>query len=168
MKKTVLRVLSLMLAAIMLFSMMIACSDQTDTPDGSQDTSANTPADTTVGGNSGDAGNTADTTTAVPETTSPYDENGYLKDTLSPDLNFKDYEFNILGWNTSQPDFYVEMDTGDTVIDTIFFRNLAVEDRLGVKISANLIDGDNKAQAAFVEHAMAAILAGGNCAHKIA
>ena len=168
MKKTVLRVLSLMLAAIMLFSMMIACSDQTDTPDGSQDTSANTPADTTVGGNSGDAGNTAsDTTTAVPETTSPYDENGYLKDTLSPDLNFKDYEFNILGWNTSQPDFYVEMDTGDTVIDTIFFRNLAVEDRLGVTISANLIDGDNSNQAPFVEHAMASILAGGNCEYDM-
>ena len=167
MKRNVLRVISLMLAAMMLLSMMIACSDQTDTTDDPQETSANTPADTTAGGSDPSNNAAAETTTTTPETTSPYDENGYLKDTLSPDLNFDNYKFNILGWNTSLPDFYVEMDTGDTVVDTIFFRNLAVEDRLGVTISANLIDGDNSNQVPFVEHAMAAVLAGGNCEYDM-
>ena len=65
------------------------------------------------------------------------------------------------------PDFFVEMDTGDTVVDTIFFRNLAVDERLGVTISANLIPGDNSNQVPFVEHAMAAILAGGDCEYDM-
>ena len=152
-RNVLLRALALLLATMMLFS-MIACADQTDTP-----------ADTTVGGNNGGEGDAA--TTPAPETTSPYDENGFLKDTLSPDLNFNNYEFNILGWNTSLPDFYVEMDTGDTVVDTIYFRNLAVEGRLGITITSNLINGDNSNQVPFVEHAMAAILSGGACEYDM-
>ena len=158
MKKNVLRVLALLLAMLTLFPAMIACADQTDTTDN--------PSDTTAAVNNGDAGD-AVVTTAAPETTSPYDANGYLKDTLSPDLNFNNYEFNILGWNTSLPDFYVELDTGDTVVDTIYFRNLAVEDRLGITLSANFINGDNSNQTPFVEHAMAAILAGGDCEYDM-
>ena len=153
-RNVLLRAIALVLVAITLLPMIIACADRTDTP-----------SDTTAGGNNGDAGNVA--TTAIPETTSPYDENGYLKDTLSPDLNFNNYKFNMLGWNTSLPDFYVEMDMGDTVVDTIFFRNLAVEERLGITLSANLINGDNSNQVPFVEHAMAAVLAGGNCEYDL-
>lgn len=153
-RNVLLRAIALVLVAITLLPMIIACADRTDTP-----------SDTTAGGNNGDAGNVA--TTAIPETTSPYDENGYLKDTLSPDLNFNNYQFNMLGWNTSLPDFYVEMDMGDTVVDTIFFRNLAVEERLGITLSANLINGDNSNQVPFVEHAMAAVLAGGNCEYDL-
>ena len=157
MKRNVLRVLALALAVLTLFPAMIACADQTETQD--------TPADTTAAVINGDAGN-ADITDA-PETTSPYDANGYLKDTLSPDLNFGGYKFNILGWNTSLPDFYVEMDTGDTVVDTIYFRNLAVEERLGITISSILINGDNSNQTPFIEHAMAAIQAGGDCEYDM-
>ena len=157
MKRNVLRVLALAMAVLTLFPAMIACADQTETQD--------TPADTTAAVINGDAGN-VDITDA-PETTSPYDANGYLKDTLSPDLNFGGYKFNILGWNTSLPDFYVEMDTGDTVVDTIYFRNLAVEERLGITISSNLINGDNSNQTPFIEHAMAAIQAGGDCEYDM-
>ena len=157
MKKNALRAIALMLAVLTLIPAMIACADQSETQD--------TPADTTAAVINGDAGN-ADITDA-PETTSPYDANGYLKDTLSPDLNFGGYKFNILGWNTSLPDFYVEMDTGDTVVDTIYFRNLAVEERLGITISANLINGDNSNQTPFIEHAMAAIQAGGDCEYDM-
>ena len=157
MKKNALRAIALMMAVLTLIPAMIACADQTDT---------GTPADTTAAVINGDAGD-AVVTTAAPETTSPYDANGYLKDTLSPDLNFGGYKFNTLGWNTSLPDFYVEMDTGDTVVDTIYYRNLAVEERLGITISANLINGDNSNQAPFVEHAMAAIQAGGDCEYDM-
>lgn len=157
MKRNVLRVITLVLAMLMLIPTLMACSDQTDTPE--------TPTTTAAEGNNGGADVAA--TTAAPETESPYDKDGYLKDTLSPDLNFNNYEFNILGWNTSLPDFYVEMDTGDTVVDTIFFRNVAVEERLGIKITANLINGDNSNQTPFIEHAMAAILSGGACEYDM-
>ncbi|MBR4292931.1 MAG: hypothetical protein IKT54_04900, partial [Clostridia bacterium] len=156
MKKNALRAIALMMAVLTLIPAMIACADQTDT---------GTPADTTAAVQGGDAGDSV--ATVAPETTNPYDANGYLKDTLSPDLNFGGYKFNTLGWNTSLPDFYVEMDTGDTVVDTIYYRNLAVEERLGITISANLINGDNSNQAPFVEHAMAAIQAGGDCEYDM-
>ena len=151
MKRNVFRVIAALLAAMLLLPSLIACADQPE--------EQGTPSDTTA----------ADVaaTTLPPETENPYDENGYLKDTLSPDLNFGNYEFNILGWNTSLPDFYVELDTGDTVVDTIYFRNVAVEERLGIKITANLINGDNSNQTPFVEHAMAAILAGGDCEYDM-
>ena len=162
------RVLALMLALVLVLSIAVACAEQPD--DGTQPTDttpAEGAADTTP---APDGGQPADTTPAgsVPaDTESPYDENGYLKDTLPSDLNYGDYQFSMLGWNTSNPDFYVEMDTGDTVVDTIYFRNMAVEDRLNIKIYANLIDGDNSNQAPFVEHAMAAIMAGGNCEYDM-
>ena len=77
MKRNVLRAIALVLAVMMLIPMMMACSDQTNTPD--------TPSNNTAGADNSEAGNAA---TVAPETTSPYDENGFLKDTLSPDLNF--------------------------------------------------------------------------------
>ncbi len=172
MSKTISRLLSLVLALVFVLSVAVACADKPDgqpgdtTPVPGGDTAPAGPSDTTPS----DGAVNGDTTPAVTtpaDTESPYDENGYLKDTLSPDLNYGDYQFHMLGWKTSQPDFYVEMDTGDTVIDSIYFRNMAVEDRLGVKITANLIDGDNSKQAPFVEHAMAAIMAGGDCEYDM-
>ena len=68
-RNVLLRVIALLLAVMTLIP-MIACADQIDTP-----------ADTTAGGDNGDASNAA--TTAAPETTRPYDENGDLKDTRS-------------------------------------------------------------------------------------
>ena len=166
MSKIISRMLAIMLALVFVLSVAVACAEQPG--DGTQQPADTTPADNANpapdGGQSGDNA-PADTTPA--ETESPYDENGYLKDTLPSNLNYDEYEFNMLGWNTSNPDFYVEMDTGDTVVDTIYFRNMAVEERLNVKISANLIAGDNSNQAPFVEHAMAAIMAGGNCEYDM-
>ena len=168
MTKLMSRALALMLVALMVLSMAVACAQQPDDGNKPADTTPAGSADTTPAPDGGDTPTDttpADTTPAGNE--SPYDENGYLKDTLDPDLNFGDYKFNMLGWNTSNPDFYVEVDTGDTVSDTIYFRNMAVEDRLGITISANLIAGDNSNQAPFVEHAMASIMAGGACEYDM-
>lgn len=56
-----------------------------------------------------------------------------------PDVNYNGYEFRLLNGNTStwMTIFKVtaEAETGDTLIDSIFRRNMNVEDKYGVKIS---------------------------------
>ncbi len=91
------------------------------------------------------------------ETTLPVDENGYIKDNLPNELNFGGKTYNILGWKTSRSEFFVEKPSGDTINDAIFARNQAVESRLGVKLSYNIIDGDNATMASFVQTATTAI-----------
>lgn len=158
-----------MIAVLMMLSVAVACA----TPDDGKDGGDTTPADktTTVAPDGGSSDTTVatgeDTPAPADTTTSLYDEDGYRNDTLSPDLDFNQSKVHILGWNTSKPDFYVEMDTGDTVVDTIYFRNIAVEERLNVKLSTNFIPGDNDNKDAFCEHAMAAILAGGKCEYDM-
>lgn len=135
------RILALLTAALMLLPAVTACAKEnpgTDTPG------------TTV----------APVVTTAPETESPYDENGYLKDSLPSDLDFGDREFHVLGWKTSQDDFYSEEATGDLVSDALYERNARVGDRLKVKITAEFIDGDNKNQSAYVQHAANSVLAG--------
>ena len=76
-------------------------------------------------------GETADTTaapdlavtTTIPETESPYDEKGYLKDSLPDDLNFGGEEIHILGWKTSKKDFFSDEVTGDMVSDALYESN---------------------------------------------
>ena len=93
-----------------------------------------------------------------------YDEDGYLKDSLDPNLHFGNVDFQILGWNTGYDcDFFAELDIGDTVVDAVYFRNEKVMDRLGVNMKTRFIDGDNSAQEAFVTTALNAIMTSGDC-----
>jgi len=133
MKITFTRWLCLALVLLMMLPVLAACgdSDQTDAPT----TTAPTAADTTA--------------EPVPETTSPYDENGYLRDTLPEDLTFKNgnnpTDFIILGWKHGVPEFEVEAETGDIVNDAIYQRNRKTEERLGVKLSYEIIPGNSGA-----------------------
>ncbi len=112
------KVISLMLALLMLTGMLAACASD----DGqSQDTTA--------------APTVADTTPA-PETESPYDANGYLKDSLPADLNFGGEEITTLYWSdVEHQEFFAEEQNGDIVNDAILERNNAVETRLNVKLN---------------------------------
>lgn len=116
MKSLLTKLLALSLALLMLVA-GAACSNQ-----GEGDTTTD------------EANASADVT--EPQTESPYDENGYLKDSLDPSLNFKDSEFNILYWSDREHEEYVvESQNGDLVNDAIYDRNLKVEERLGVKFN---------------------------------
>lgn len=100
----------------------------------------------------GNDGKSSDTTKSGSETSaSDTDENGYLRDNL-PNLNYNNKEVNILGWKTVPEEFFVEETTGSNVSDAIYYRNLKVQERLGVKLNFELIDGDNANRAKFVEH----------------
>ena len=119
------RIVSFLLVVLMLLGMsmsFVACSDNSD----GEDTN---PAVTTA---SPDSSN--ETTTPVTE--SPYDENGYLKDSLPEDLNFNGEEVTMLYWSdVEKQEFFAEDLNGDVVNDNIYARNNAVEKRLGVKLN---------------------------------
>lgn len=143
------KIIAFLLAALMLLPAASACAKE----------DAGTPGGDTTAAD-------AATTTAV-ETESPYDEKGYLKDSL-PDLNFGDYQFNILSWNSGYTnDFFVDQVTGDMISDAVYERNAVVEDRLHVKISTEFINGDNKNQSSFVQSVSNAIMAGGTCEYDL-
>lgn len=115
MKKT----LCLILASLMLIGSLAACAggDSADTT-AAHDQSLS-PAETTAA-----------------ETESPYDENGYLKDSLPADLNFGGAEVTTLYWeDVEKQEFFAKEQTGEIVNDAILARNNAVEERLGVTLS---------------------------------
>ncbi len=86
----------------------------------------------------GDAGKTPAETTKGNETTfaadSPYDTNGFLKDSLPSDLNLEGRTVTIYTrGDTNDTEFDAES-TGDIVDDAIYDRNRRIEERLGVKL----------------------------------
>ena len=63
------------------------------------------------------------------------DENGYKKDDLPETLNFGGEKIGILYWNDiTQQEFEAESMTGELINDAIYERNLATEQRLGIKL----------------------------------
>ena len=106
--------------------------------------------------------NPSDSTGGTTDTgDSLYDEDGYLKDRLDPDLDFKGETFDILGWNSGyDSDFYVELSSGDTVSDAVYSRNLVVQDRMKVTLKTNFIDGNNATQDEWVATAMQSVYGG--------
>ncbi len=111
--------IALLLAALMLVGSLAACAGGGDTTETTAaPVTPNSPADTTVA-----------------ETESPYDENGYLKDSLPADLNFGGAEVTTLYWeDVEKQEFFAEEQTGEIVNDAILARNNAVQDRLGVTL----------------------------------
>ena len=148
MKKT----LALILAMLMCLSVMVSCGG------GNTD-----PADTTTAAAGGDNNTTADTTTAsVEETESPYDANGYLKDSLNPDLNYNGEKFTILYWqDVERIEFEVLEMTGDLIGDALYNRNAAVEDRLNIDFEWIGTPGNYNNQAAFVSQVTNDVNSGG-------
>ncbi len=122
------RIISLMIALVMLFA-VVACSD----PNPSE-------GDGTTGGNA---------TTTAPEgeatTEDNYDANGYIKDRIDPNLNFGNEVFEILAWEHSLPEFDMEDQTGNVVENAVFIRNANTEERLGVDLNFTIIKGNSSA-----------------------
>ena len=130
---TMKRTLAMILAALMLSSALLACSNEGGTSN-----------DTTAAPNVND-------TTAPTETADPtVDANGYLLDSLPSDLNYNGEEIGVLHWNSEEPEFEIEEITGDIVNDAIYKRNETVENRLNVKFTFTEQKGDNGNRVAFL------------------
>ena len=146
------KALAIILAMLMCLSVMVSCGK----PDNGDD-----PASTTTA--AGGENTPADTTTTVAETESPYDGNGYLKDSLDPNLDYKGEKFTILYWSdVERIEFEVLEQTGDLIGDALFNRNAAVEDRLNIEFEWIGTPGNYNNQAAFVSQVTNDVNSGGD------
>ncbi len=146
MKKTCfVRWLCVLLVAFMLLPAAVACAD---TQTGSETTaSAETQAPIVSG--------------EVEETTSMYDAEGYLKDTLPDTLTFGNQEVTVLHWNDADyEEFFAEKENGEIVNDAIYKRNCNVEDRLDVQLKFVGTAGDTNNEAPFANFLSNSIEAG--------
>ena len=136
------RLLTFGLATLMCLSSMVSCGTSGDEEESMTTTTTAAAITTSV---------SEQTTTAV-ETESPYDINGYLKDTLDPTLNFNGEEVSILYWDdVPDPEFEVEQLSGDLVKDALYNRNSAVEERLGIEFVWTGTPGNNGNQQPYVQ-----------------
>ena len=139
----------MILAALMLSTTLIACSDD-----------AGTTTDTTAAPSITDTSSTADTTVPTETADPTVDANGYLLDSLPADLNFGGAEIGILHWNAEEKEFDIDEITGDILNDAIFARNEQVQQRLNVKFFFTEQKGDNSNRAAFLQFAQKSYQAG--------
>lgn len=115
------RILVLVLAALMLCSCFVGC---TDSGDGEV---------TTTQPNQDEV-----TTEPIGDNVVYVDENGYEIDDLPSDLNFGNEKVTILAWSDyTMQEFESPSDTltADIVDDSLFERNATVEERLGIELN---------------------------------
>ena len=135
------KVITLLLALIMVVSMFAACAPAGDPVDGSgSDTKA--PA---ASGNSGGNNNTPDNpgnnddpaTPGASDSEPEVELSLYEQIGIEEGLNYGDNEFTVVHWNEVRPEFYVteEEQDGDPINDAIYKRNLYTEDLLGIKFN---------------------------------
>lgn len=126
------KTLSLVLALLLLCPTLAACAD--NTPEETTDTGSTVSADTTD--------------EAVPEETEITRQN--TPDDLPADLDFNSVDINCIyvDDNIRKRELYVEEDTGDAIDSAIYARNIAVEERLNVKIVPIAGDPATSAQTA--------------------
>ena len=145
------KALAILLASLLLISLLVSCG-----PSGNGDTTTTAPV-------SGDNAGGDATTTAAPETESPYDAAGYLKDDLNPELNYNGEKFTILYWqDVERIEFEVEEQTGDLIGDALYNRNATVEDRLNIEFEWIGTPGNYNNQAAFVTQVDNDVKSGGD------
>ncbi len=116
------RIMTLVLALLMISAMVIACANPSD------DSTDTTTSDQQQGnqGNNDPTGDNVD---------SNLDENGFIKDNLPDSINYKNAEVMVLHWNAERDEFTSEGISGDNILDAIWERNLAIEERLGVRLA---------------------------------
>ena len=91
-------------------------------------------------------------------TESIYDENGYLKDSLDPALDFGNQEICVLHWNDAYfEEFSSPGENGEIVNDALYKRNCNVEDRMNIRFK---FAGDTYNEAPFAQKLSASIESG--------
>ncbi len=142
--------LCLVLAVLMMLSIMTACADSgDDNPDTVETT---TPAP---------GGDVADTTTAdASQDTTPAETTTAPPDNIPADLNYKNESIDFLAWQQSLQEYYADEQNGDPVNDALYYRNVTVEERLGVELNFNEIKGNSSAFREYCQTVMTTINSG--------
>lgn len=123
------KIVCLLLAILMLLPLAVSCKKD----DGAEDDDA----ETTVTTKADDGDETTDG--------ARYDENGYLMD----DLGERDYggkEIRIFAWKEREDEFKVTLDQAakDIISEQVYYRNVNVEERMGVKLSFTFVLGNTE------------------------
>lgn len=151
-----LRLVCMVIAALMLLCTFVACADSGDEQpdDGAETTPAAGNTDNPSGDNSGDQ-----TTETTP---SDVDENGLKLDDIPADLKYDGKTITLLTWaDVEHEEFQVEEQTGDNIADAIFYRNLTVEERLGITMGFVSTNGNADNVAPWTNYVQTSIQAGG-------
>ena len=124
---TALRLTALLLCAVFSATALLACGEPggKEQGQGGED-SGSLPAVTTGGGESAVTGD---------------GDSGYVRDSLPDSLDFGGATVKVLYWDAENPEFFVEGETGTALNDTIWERNIAVQERLGVTFDFILCKG---------------------------
>lgn len=102
-----------------------------------------------------------DPSTSEITSASDVDAQGYQLDCLPGSLNYGNAEITFLYWaDVERPEFFVDALSGDVVNDAIYERNIAVEERLGVKLKYIPTDGDVGESANFLKVVQSSFNAG--------
>ena len=139
------RALALLLAIVILATTVASCGNKTDTP-----------ADTTTA-SAPEAGTTApaDTTTAAPEETVAPE----LQDTL-PEVRYEGETFTALLRESTKYEMQSEEITGELLSDAVYERNLAIEERFGVKVKTLTEPGGWNDREGFIGRVTNSVLGG--------
>ena len=123
------KLITLLLAMIMILSVFVACKPAEKNPEGQPGASSSNP-EASANGSDSEAEDT--------EPLSEYEKIGI------PELNYEDAVINIACWNSENPEYDVTADdanTGDPILDAIYKRNLYTEQVLGVDLEFTAIPG---------------------------
>ncbi len=144
------RLITLLLAIVMIASMFAACgsSDTPGTESGDQSKapeSSGTATDAPTGSTGAPSGESTNDP-AISETTPPEDteELSEYEKIGIPELNYNNATINIACWNSEQPEFDISADdanTGDPILDAIYKKNLYTEQTLGVELEFIVVPG---------------------------
>ena len=136
------KLIPILLALVMIVSVLASCN--------------NTPAATTK--DPAASGNNAQTSGNQQQQTTGNQDPGVqipVEKQLNIDLDaidYKDQEFYIYHWATSNPEFAVDEEAaiGDPIQEALYQRNLKVEEGLGIKLNFHAEDGHDNKQDNFV------------------
>ena len=132
------RIIALICAVLMMVPALVACANTNggDTTTEAAQTEAN-PAETT------------------PEKDPNYDDQGYWKDDLADEIDYKGETVTILYWDdVERPEFEVTEDEadGDMIKEAIYRRNITTEERMGVTLEWVGTPGDSGDRANFTNY----------------
>jgi len=127
MNKNAMKLISMLLVLLMLFTCLAACKKNEAT-----DADSETQAGDVAGGTAAQ-GDASDSLENGPET----DEQGYVKDTLPETYDWEGVDFNILQWQLGH-DFVVGAEASTSAINRVKFQSQkAVEERFKVKLKVH-------------------------------
>ncbi len=134
--------LALLLCLILFAAVLFGCGNKTTPPD---------------------SGKTDGPTTDAVITENPYDENGYLRDSIPAGLNYGNETVRVMGWKNIESiyDFSVDFSGGDEIAEQTFSRNEWVQERLKVNLEFNLnYNGGNADRSEYIANVENALRSG--------